>query len=101
MAYTPEVKDGKTQGVDWQYVDWCDGCEQRRPGETFSIHLEHGVRCRICNPKPLCHCGKESVTNLDGDELCYDHANEWVRNEGIASLERDRDYPLTYENYRG
>lgn len=50
---------------------------------------------------PKCHCGKDSITNLDGDELCETHANEWVRAEGIAAMEQDRDFPLTYENYRG
>lgn len=83
-----------------QFHDWCEGCQQRRPGATLKIR-DRMVKCDICDPKPKCHCGKDSVTTLDGDDLCYGHANEWVRAEGIAAMELDRDHPLTYENYRG
>ncbi len=32
-----------------------------------------------------CCCGEPAVCNLDGDDLCQDHADEWVRAEGAAS----------------
>lgn len=35
----------------------------------------HGLRC---------HCGKSAIVNLDGDDLCQDHADQWVCAEGAA-----------------
>jgi len=34
-------------------------------------------------------CAASSVTNLDGDFLCQDHADRWVRSEGRAAAETD------------
>lgn len=48
-----------------------------------------------------CHCGEIAVTNLDGDNLCKTHADEWVRGEGVSAMMQDKENPLTYENYRG
>jgi hypothetical protein len=36
------------------------------------------------------HCDEESITNLDGDELCQKHADEWCRGEGDAFYEQER-----------
>jgi hypothetical protein len=32
-------------------------------------------------------CTEEAVTNLDGDNLCQHHADEWARAEGQAAAE--------------
>lgn len=42
------------------------------------------------------YCDEQAVTNLDGDDLCNAHANEWVKSEGRAIAERDelaKHYP--------
>lgn len=52
---------------------------------TLCVHkLASG--CILCHPpekKPfrLCHCGVPSITELNGDYLCRDHANQWVLGE--------------------
>lgn len=38
-------------------------------------------------PKICSLCKEPSITNLDGDELCQEHANQWVRSEGIIAFE--------------
>lgn len=35
------------------------------------------------------HPDRFSVTNLDGENLCEDCANDWVRGEGDAAREQD------------
>lgn len=37
----------------------------------------------------LCHCGEPAITNLDGDDFCIRHANEWVHGEGQAAHESE------------
>lgn len=38
----------KGQGVDWQYVDWCDYCRERRPqSKSFSLHIKYGALCDL------------------------------------------------------
>lgn len=44
-------------------------------------------------PRPLCDwCGgKQVLHNLDGDNLCRDCCNKWVRSEGLQSQELAKD----------
>jgi len=35
------------------------------------------------------HCDEPAITNLDGDDLCQIHANEWARGEGNAAREAE------------
>ena len=35
----------------------------------------------------LCHCGAPARVNLDGDDLCQCHADQWLRSEGAAARE--------------
>jgi len=44
-------------------------------------------------PGKLCHCGEPAITNLDGDDLCIRHANEWVHGEGEAAREAELRNP--------
>lgn len=44
---------------------------------------------------PCAHCGAVAVTNLDDEWLCQEHANEWVRGEGMAAAEMDEAAPLS------
>ena len=41
------------------------------------------------------YCCKIAVTNLDGDDLCQKHADDWVRSEGRAAEESLEDYLVT------
>jgi len=55
-------------------ADWCERCVPPK------------VKAMFC-----AHCSEKPVTHLDGEELCQTHANEWVRGEGMAAQERERD----------
>lgn len=37
---------------------------------------------RVLGDLTCSRCARQSVTNLDGDELCQEHANDWVSGEG-------------------
>lgn len=45
------------------------------------------------NAMPMCahHPDRVSRTNLDGDELCQECADAWVRGEGQAAAEREAE----------
>lgn len=32
-------------------------------------------------------CTEEAITNLDGENLCREHADEWARNERLDWIE--------------
>ena len=36
------------------------------------------------------HCEGEFRVNIEGENLCQRHADEWVRGEGLASREYDK-----------
>lgn len=62
-----------------------------------------GVTKAINDPVAFCrnHPDVVAVTNLDGEDLCQECANAWVKGEGAAAAEREAEDPLTYENRRG
>ena len=39
--------------------------------------------------KRCTHCDEKAITELDGDNLCQRHADEWVRGEGNAVREAE------------
>lgn len=43
-------------------------------------------------------CDKISIVNLDGDDLCLEHANAWARAEGIAAAEMEQLVNKEHEN---
>lgn len=37
------------------------------------------------------YCEEPAIANLDGEDLCERHANEWVHSEGAAAHEAETD----------
>ena len=82
--------------LDQIYTGWLAGEEglSITPEQVlqFQRRYERGLRdARIEADFPHCaHCKSTAiVTHLDGDDLCIDHANQWVRGEGEAARERE------------
>lgn len=48
----------------------------------------------VRNPPCINHPGRISVTNLDGDDLCKECADNWVKGEGQSARDLDDEIPF-------
>ena len=57
--------------------------ETMRRGVSMADTLRQLVReADAAAPVACVYCGKASITRLDGDDLCREHAIAWCRGEG-------------------
>lgn len=67
----------------------------KHEGEAVWIYVEktaipgnvESLSGQVAAPCDHADCDEPSITNLDGDNLCKEHADAWVRSEGQAELD--------------
>lgn len=78
----------------WQLAGWCWSQDHYTEGHGKPLGwlpFEPGAAVTAVAPPCAHHLDRDAVTNLDGDHLCKECADDWVRAEGAASMAADAE----------
>ena len=73
---------------------FCNECGNLSDADDGCAETPNGMNliCTRCMDELLCeHCDQYAVTELDGEQLCQAHADQWCRNEGHAEYAAEQD----------